>query len=171
MSSLVPFEFLSLQPCQYLPFFRIRSTGPSLFSSMNIPCCTCTHRCRFERTVANPDSDTDLVVRDLVHCLKRLNSPFYLHLFKLQSPKEILSLTSTILLALFSFHHPDTERDKHFVVIDCERKIVLDNSVPHPISFHNFTYKQLMKATSCRRIERVWQVKVNFKRRNETKYV
>ena len=156
--------------CRPATIYLVWSTVPSIFSSMNIICYMYTYRLFFERTGGDPEKD--LSMRDLVYCLERMNSPFRIQPFRFRSPNEILSLTSSILLALLSFHHPDTQKiDKHYVVIDCERKIILDNSVPDPISFHNFTHKQLLQAISGSRLERVWRVMVSFKRRNETKYI
>ena len=118
--------------------------------------------------------DQDLTIYDVLNGIAQLKLPFeFQRRKKLTLPNLIQNpLTEGIYLCLFSFLHPDTKiTDKHHVVIDCNRKIILDNSESNPISFVGLTAKQLTRAISFRRLDRVWQVMVNCKRRGETKYI
>jgi hypothetical protein len=117
--------------------------------------------------------DQDLTISDVLNGIAQLKLPFEFQRKKLTLPNLIQDpLTEGIYLCLFSFLHTDTKIiDKHHVVVDCNRKIILDNSESNPISFVGLTAKQLIRAISCRRLDRVWQVMVNCKRRGETKYI
>ena len=104
--------------------------------------------------------------------MAQLNLPFVFSRVHFSFKQLVFAFEEGIFLCLFSFHHPDTQLiDKHFLVIDCERQIILDNSESKPISFVDLTPKQTLKAIACRRLERVWQVRVSLKRRGETHYI
>jgi hypothetical protein len=118
--------------------------------------------------------DQDLTIYDVLNGIAQLKLPFeFQRRKKLTLPNLTENpLTEGIYLCLFSFLHPDTKiTDKHHVVIDCNRKIILDNSESNPISFVGLTAKQVRSAISCCQLDRVWQVMVNCKRRGETKYI
>ena len=120
---------------------------------------------------ARVGSDQDLRLHDVRKAVTQLKLPFAFRR-KLLTLPNLLTISEGIYLCRFSFHHPDTNiTDKHYVVIDCYREIILDNSESKPISFVGLTAKQTMKAISCRRLERVWQVMVNCKRRIDTNYI
>jgi hypothetical protein len=122
---------------------------------------------RFGRT---GHSKGDITVRDVMSALEK--SPFYLDRVHYSFEQLVYRIEVGIFLCLFSFLHPDTlTHDKHYLVIDCERQIILDSSETKPISFLGLTPKQTMKAISCSRLERVWQVRVSLKRRGETHYI
>jgi hypothetical protein len=111
----------------------------------------------------------DLTVADVQEALKGL--PFEFRRSKLTLP-DLLTISEGIFICLISFLHLDTNiTDKHHVVVDCYRKIILDSSESKPISFAGLTAKQVRSAISCRHLERVWQVMVNCKRRGETNYI
>ena len=111
----------------------------------------------------------DLTLADVQEALKGL--PFEFRRRKVTLP-DLLTISEGIFICLISFLHPDTKiTDKHHVVIDCYRKIILDNSESNPISFVGLTAKQLTRAISFRRLDRVWQVMVNCKRRIDTNYI
>lgn len=100
------------------------------------------------------------------------DSPFHLDRVHYSFKQLVYRIEVGIFLCLFSFLHPDTLiTDKHYLVIDCERQIILDSSESKPISFLGLTPKQTMKAISCSNLERVWQVRVSLKRRGETHYI
>ena len=104
--------------------------------------------------------------------MDRLNLPFIFKRVHFSFKQLVYAFETGIFICLFSFNHPDTHLiDKHFLVIDCERQIILDNSESKPISFVDLTPKQTLKAIACRSLERVWQVRVSLKRRGETLYI
>ena len=72
----------------------------------------------------------DLTLADVQEALKGL--PFEFRRRKVTLP-DLLTISEGIFICLISFLHPDTKiTDKHHVVIDCYRKIILDNSESNP---------------------------------------
>ena len=123
-------------------------------------------------TIGSAGSGDDLTTADVCTLIKQLKMPFE---FRKHSANLSHLLTATdngIYLCLVSFLRPDTKLiDKHYIVVDCERKIILDNSLANPISFLTLSPNQTWKAMGFRRLERIWQVRVQFKRRHETNYI
>ena len=118
------------------------------------------------------DSSGDIAICDVQQAIKELRLPFEFRRINFVLYQLVYAVEEGIFICLFSFIHPVTKKsDKHYVVIDCERKIILDSSESNPIVFVGLTPKQITTRISCRSLERVWQVKVSLKRRGETKYI
>jgi hypothetical protein len=84
---------------------------------------------------------------------------------------NLISLTEGIFVALLSFNDSDGKTDKHFVTVDCWRRLILDNAEAQPIPFAGRTAKQLKRRIQCAALERTWQCMVQSSRLSETTYV
>ena len=154
------------------------SASHSLFGERHLS-ASILKRIRLERLRRDNCADTStvtgdlgLTVRDLIQGLHQRRSPFQLVRVRRSFEQLVYALERGIFLCLFSFRHPDTQiMDKHYLVIDCERQIILDSSESEPISFLNLTPEQTRKRISCSMLERVWQVRVHLKRIGETCHI
>ena len=123
-------------------------------------------------TIGSAGSGDDLTTADVQAALEQLKMPFEFRQYSANLSHLLTATDNGIYLCLVSFLRPDTKLiDKHYIVVDCERKIILDNSLANPISFLTRKPKQLRKAMGISNVERVWQVRVAFNRRHETNYI
>lgn len=96
--------------------------------------------------------------------------------FQLQKwPKtweELLALEDGCYVVRVSFWDCVSKKvDKHFMFVDCERRLVFDNAEEKPIPFLDRTPKQLRKRCSFMSLEQTWVCKVLKSAIAKTKYV
>jgi hypothetical protein len=138
------------------------AVGEPLVRSVNVK------RARFART-KNPDADCALA--DFVLALEGEKRPFQFPGKKQLTWKALISLHQGIYVCRLNFVDGITGKiDKHYLVVDCWRQIVLDNAEKYAIPFTGMTHKQLMKRLECASCEKIWQCMVLASRLGETKY-
>jgi len=127
-------------------------------------------RARFART-KNPSADC--AVADFSWVVRSEKHPFSFPIKKQLTWKTLISeVRQGIYICRLNFIDGVTGKlDKHFLVVDCWRQIVLDNAEKYPIPFAGMTPKQLMKRLECARYEKIHQCMVLASRVEETKYV
>jgi len=86
--------------------------------------------------------------------------------------EELLALEDGCYIVRVSFWDCVSKKvDKHFMFVDCERRLVFDNAEEKPIPFLDRTPKQLRKRCSFMSLEQTWVCKVLKSAIAKTKYV
>jgi hypothetical protein len=116
-------------------------------------------------------TDGDCGVPDVMEQLKREKSPFRFERSKLTWPIMTQEAKEGIYVVRLNFIDGNNAQDKHFLVVDCWRRLILDNAERSPIPFAGHTAKALMKRIQCAAFEKAWQCMVRSFRLKETLYV
>jgi hypothetical protein len=124
-------------------------------------------RARFERT-GNPEADCSLA--DFTLVVQQEQQPFSFPGKKQLRWKSLVSLREGIYVCRLNLVDGG-KIGKHYLVVDCWRRLVLDNAEKYPIPMDGLTDKQLMKRLECTGCEKIWQCMVLASHVDETKYV
>ena len=80
-----------------------------------------------------------------------------------------------IVVVRLNYYEDNTGgRDKHFVAIDCWRRIIFDNCEEHPIPFEQTSKRlsgRMLQRVRCDACEMIWLLMIRSNRLSETKYI
>jgi hypothetical protein len=128
-------------------------------------------RARNERLGNKLTRDSDIAVCDVLSALEKEKHPF-MFIRKQITFGRLVLLKEGIFICRFNFIDSVTNKlDKHCLVLDCWRQIILDNAEKTSIPFADRTAKQLMRRIHCARLEKVWQIMIHSKRTEHSTYI
>ena len=114
----------------------------------------------------------DYDVPDVVMALQQLRAPFEFHRDKsVKNWQGIIALESGIRVCRMHFEDDNHQGNKHFIVVDSWRKVIIDNGTRLPIPFAGRSHSQLLRRIGCASLEMTWVCKVFLSRIRETSYV
>ena len=104
--------------------------------------------------------------------LQQLRAPFEFHRDKsVKNWQGIIALESGIRVCRMHFEDDNHQGNKHFIVVDSWRKVIIDNGTRLPIPFAGRSHSQLLRRIGCASLEMTWVCKVFLSRIRETSYV
>jgi hypothetical protein len=141
--------------------------GQELVRSVNVK------RAQVRRIGEERAAVEDCAVADVVEASMPEQPPFEFHRDRtVRKWSDVIARESGIRVCRMHFVDKMTGKgDKHFIVVDSWRQIIIDNGAVFPIPFAGRTHKQLLRRISCAGLECAWLCRVYASRLRQTKFV